>query len=431
MLALRGKLPFATGAGVSRFTCGSGRGGDNNLKPTERCPPAREGRSGSEPRGEAMFALRRKPPFAGSLSGPVRALGAAPRFPASFFVLAAAGTWRERARHRREIAAARRFPAAEPSLPALARPIAGGTATFLTLAAAGLTLGLWALNPITTRIATAQLSGLTVGIFRPVGAGILCLPLLALLRLRPPRDRSGWILLLLSAGGGFIGFPLLFSMGTARTSASHVALIMAAMGLFTGLIGSAVERRAPPLQWRAGAAVALAGEAMLITLRTGHAAGHVGASVLGDILVLGGCLAASASFVAGARLTTKIGTWAATFWAIALAGMALAPIAAIIAGRGEWAALSPIGWAALLHLALGSGLLAWIAWFWALARGGVTRVAVLQLAQPVASLILTVLLLSERLTAPLIVAAIAILAGVAFARRGESNGNAAQSVPAE
>jgi drug/metabolite transporter (DMT)-like permease len=66
-----------------------------------------------------------------------------------------------------------------------------------------------------------------------------------------------------------------------------------------------------------------------------------------------------------------------------------------------------------------------------LARGGVTRVAVLQFAQPVASLILTVLLLSERLTAPLIVAAIAILAGVAFARRGESNGNAAQSVPAE
>ena len=408
-----------------------------------------------------MLALRRKPPFDIGVPEPAWL-----RPPSPF--VSAILAWRARARQRWELSQmsardfadlgvppslaaqeARRWPwrgwdsqwreiekarggAAQTDPPeAPARSGAAGAAILLTLAAAGLTIFLWALNPITTRIATAQLTGLAVGVFRPVGAGLLAVPLLAIFRLRPPRDRGGWTLLLLSAGGGFIGFPLLLSLGTARTSPCHAALIMAAMGLFAVLIDRAVERRIPRLQWCIGAAIALAGEAMLIGIHTGHIAGHVRASMFGDVLVLGGCLAAAASFVAGARLTTRIGAWAATFWAIALAGIGLLPIAAVMAGGSDWTALSLIDWVALLHLAFGAGLVAWIAWFWALSRGGIAQVGVLQLAQPLMSLVLAVLLLSERLTAPMIVAAIAILAGVAFARRGEAGQQAARAVAAE
>ncbi len=319
----------------------------------------------------------------------------------------------------REIETARHgVPSTAPSPPQPA--VAAERATALSLAAAALTILLWALTPITTRIATTELDGLTVGLFRTVGASLLAAPLLLVFRLPLPRSREGWVLLVSSAVFSFIGFPLLFSLGTARTSASHSALIMATMGITTGLIGSAVGRSAPRPLWLVGAAVAFAGDAALITERMGLLSTGLPASALGDSLVLGACLAASAGFVAGARLTDEIGAWAVTFWALALSGIGLLPWAAIEASRVEWKALGPAVWVGLIHLVLGANLIARVSWFWALARGGIARVSVLQLSQPVISVVFAVFLLSERLTVPATLAAIAILGGVLIARRGEA-----------
>ncbi len=63
------------------------------------------------------------------------------------------------------------------------------------LAAAGLTILLWELTPVTTRIAAGQVDGTTIGVFRTVGAGIFAAPIVLAFRLRPPRDRADWRLL--------------------------------------------------------------------------------------------------------------------------------------------------------------------------------------------------------------------------------------------
>jgi drug/metabolite transporter (DMT)-like permease len=289
-----------------------------------------------------------------------------------------------------------------------------------TLLAAALTILLWAFTPITTRIATFQLDGVTVGMVRTVGAGVLALPVILVLRLRPPREWRHWRSLLLSAFGGFVLFPLLFSMGTRRTSACHAGLIMAMMPLFTCLIGNAVKRQWFRPQWALGAGIAIAGEILLVAGAHADAAAGGHSSLAGDALVLVACLAAAVSFVAGASLTETIGAWASTFWAILLASIVLAPWAALHTGRIALAELSPGSWAALIHLTLGAGFLAWVAWFWALSRGGIARVAVLQFCQPLLSLVFAGVLLSEPLTAPLLVSAAAILTGVVVARRAES-----------
>jgi drug/metabolite transporter (DMT)-like permease len=296
----------------------------------------------------------------------------------------------------------------------------------LVFAAATLTIVLFALVPVTTRIATSQLDGSLVGTFRTVGAGILVVPILLLARLRPPSDRSGWLLLGPSAFGAFIGFPLLFSMGTQRTSACHASLIMAAIPLFTGLIGSAAKSCLPRLRWVIGAGIALGGETVLISGASNSATGTVPSSVLGDLLVLASCLSVATGFVAGAHLTQKIGTFAATFWAIALASIALAPFEAMAASRVPWTDLAPQCWAALLHLTVGAGVIGFVAWFWALARGDIARVSVLQFFQPVVALIFAGVILSERLTLPLLLAAATILAGVAIARSGRDSVTPAQ-----
>ena len=82
-----------------------------------------------------------------------------------------------------------------------------------------------------------------------------------------------------------------------------------------------------------------------------------------------------------------------------------------------------------MHLTVGAGVIGWAAWYWALARGGITRVSVLQFFQPVIALVFAGAILSERLTLPLLLAASTILVGVGIARSGRDS--TAPARPAE
>jgi len=77
-------------------------------------------------------------------------------------------------------------------------------------------------------------------------------------RLPVPGNRRDWALLVVAGITSFALWPMLLSLGLARTSASHAALIMAMVPVFTGLIAAAFERRRPRAAWWIGVAVAVA-----------------------------------------------------------------------------------------------------------------------------------------------------------------------------
>ena len=106
-----------------------------------------------------------------------------------------------------------------------------------TLAAAGFSVLAWGLTPAVTKLAVAEIDPLTVGMLRTVLAMLPGLPLALALRLPLPAGARDWGLLAVSAACGFVGFPLLFGIGVHLTTTAHVALIMAALPLFTGLFG--------------------------------------------------------------------------------------------------------------------------------------------------------------------------------------------------
>jgi drug/metabolite transporter (DMT)-like permease len=119
--------------------------------------------------------------------------------------------------------------------------------------AAFVTIFLFALTPITTRVALHQIDSLGLGLMRIVVAAPFAGLLLLARRLPPPiADRTQCKLLAISAASGFIGFSLLFSFGTQRTSALHAGFGLALSPLFTGLIGLAVDRRRPRSGWLFG-----------------------------------------------------------------------------------------------------------------------------------------------------------------------------------
>lgn len=283
--------------------------------------------------------------------------------------------------------------------------------TACVFAAACFAIILYALVPATTRIAADQLDGLSIGLIRVVGAGLLSLPLLFVLRLRPPQGRKDWGLLLLYGFGNFAAFPILLSIGTQRTSGAHAALIMAVMPLIVGLIGMVLDRRLPRWTWFIGAVIAVTGEMALVGMR--NAGGSSGAAVAGDTIVFAACSLSAVGIVTGARLSLRINPFSAALWAIAIAGVALVPFAAIhiAATPSEYVHLSGTTCVAVLHITLGAAIMANVLWLWAVVRGGLVRIAPIQFAQPVCALFFACTLLGERVTASLLLVAFSIIFG--------------------
>ena len=278
-----------------------------------------------------------------------------------------------------------------------------------------MTILIWGGTPVATKIAVGGLDAVIVGILRTVIASAVVLPVVVLGGIAFPRTANERGLLALSALGGFVVFPLLFSLGLARTSAAHGALVLALLPIFTGLFGALIERRAPRGRWWLGAGVALAGEVALIAYRFGLGGG--GGALVGDLLVVLSCASAAIGYVAGGRLSQTLGTWPTTLWGLTAGGVLLAPVLVLVGRDSDWTAIGMDVWLAVGYLALLSSILAYVAWYWALARGGFSGIGAAQFAQPVVSLALAALLLAEPITPPLVASAVAILIGIAIARR--------------
>ncbi len=272
----------------------------------------------------------------------------------------------------------------------------------------------WGGSPVGTKVAVAEFPPLGMSALRTLIAGPIGVALALALGIAVPPAWRERRLLALCGFCGFIGFPVLFTYGVARTSAIHAAMILAMLPVFTGAIANALDRRRPGPAWWAGCAIAIAGEALLLAGR--DPGGQ--ASWQGDSLVVASAIVASTGYVTGARLQQAgYPSQGTTYWGLALAGLAFLPFTPWLLGGIAWAGISAAAWAGVIYLALGVSMLGYVIWYWALARGGIARIGVLQFLQPVSGLVLAALLLGEPLSPTVLLAAAVILVGVFIATR--------------
>ncbi len=303
--------------------------------------------------------------------------------------------------------------------PSAAAPAQGDPAGFglrlSIVAMASLAVTLWGATPLATKLAVTALDPIAVGILRTVVAALVAGPVLLLARMAPPGSAGGRLYLLISALGGYVVFPILFSIGQQLTSASHGAMILALTPIFTGLIAAALNRVPPRGAWWIGSAVAFTGTAVLIgeTLGLAGTAGDPS----GDLLVLAASIAAASGYVAGARAAREAGTWSVTLWGIVLASGVLLPILPYFLSAGDLQSGLSVPWAAVVYLALVSSIIAYSAWYWALAKGDIGTTGTIQFAQPVIGIVLAAWILAEAMSTILIFAAVLIIFGVALAQR--------------
>ena len=282
---------------------------------------------------------------------------------------------------------------------------------------------LWGASPVAAKVAVGDLSALTVALLRTFLGGALAVPVALALRIPLPATQRLKIILLLSGFCGFVAFPIPFTIGLKLTSANHASMILAALPITTGAIAMLWDRRRPTRIWILGSLIALVGEAVLIGGR--QSAGSVNqASLAGDALVLLSNFAASLGYVAGGRLQQagypSTGT---TFWGAAGMAVLLAPavIALWLFGdlAPELAAASTRSWIAIFYLAIVSTILGYVLWYWALGKGGIARVGLIQFLQPVSGVILAALLLGEQISLSFLAASALVLFGVWLAIRGK------------
>jgi drug/metabolite transporter (DMT)-like permease len=286
------------------------------------------------------------------------------------------------------------------------------------VAALGVTLVFWSGTAIANRFAVAHIDAITAGALRSMLAGLVALGIALALRLPFPATPRLRLTLVYAGWANFAIWPAMLSLGIALANASHAALIMALIPVFTGLLAALVERRRPRPGWWLGAAIAIAGTAVLVGFSRPPGALAPSADYLtGDLVTLAGVAVCASGYVAGARLSPAIGSWGSTFWGLAAALTLQVPTVAILFHRTDWAAVPASGWGAIAWLALGSSLAGYALWFFAMHKAGVARIAVWQFAQPVLTLAGAAALLGEPVTWPIAVAAVAVIGGTFLAHR--------------
>ena len=260
-----------------------------------------------------------------------------------------------------------------------------------------------------TRIAVAQLDATVVGLGRAVIAATLAL---AVLRIRgePLPPRRLWLRIAMAGMGVVVGFPLFSALALKHLTSAHSAVIVGLLPAATAVMAVARAGERPALGFWAACACGLAS---VLVFAAAEGAGTIQGA---DVFVLIAVVLGGFGYAEGGALSREIGGWQVICWAL-VASLPVTVPAAVIAALRSGLAAGRDAWLGFAYVSVISMFLAFMPWNRGLAIGGIARIAQVQLAQPVLTLLWSVLLLGERVGARTVAAALLVLASVAATQR--------------
>ena len=248
---------------------------------------------------------------------------------------------------------------------------------------------------------------------RAVIAAALAIVVLTARRVPWPRREQIRPLLFTMVGAVF-GWPILIALALERTTAAHAAVIAAVMPLVTAVIAVLRTHERVARQFWIAAACGTAALIVFALLRGGGEGGDFGA----DLLIAGAVVASSWCYVEGATLTRQMPGWQVISWVVVFALPITVPVTILLMVTGG--VTTPVtthAWVGMLMLGVVSVYFAFFAWYRGLAQAGVARGAQTQQLQAPLTLVWSALLLGETITLGTVIAALAIVACVAWAVR--------------
>ncbi|MEV8123923.1 DMT family transporter [Streptomyces sp. NPDC085944] len=235
---------------------------------------------------------------------------------------------------------------------------------------------------------------------------------LLVLRVAPP-ERRHWLGLAVVGAGVVLGFPLLTTLALRTSTTAHAAVVVGLLPLTTALLSALrVGTRPSRIFWIA----ALAGAAAVIAFTVQQSGGALTSA---DAYLFAALLVCAAGYTEGGRLARVMPGWQVIGWALVLCLPLTVPMAAVALSY-EPVHLTAHSVTGMLWVAIGSQFLGLVVWYRGMAAIGIPKASQLQLAQPLLTLVWSVLLLGEHLpvAAPLTAAAVLVCIAVTQRARG-------------
>ncbi|RPE45257.1 drug/metabolite transporter (DMT)-like permease [Streptomyces sp. Ag109_O5-1] len=247
---------------------------------------------------------------------------------------------------------------------------------------------------------------------RSVLAAAMAGTCLLALRVRLP-ERRHWAGLAVVAAGVVLGFPMLTTLALQTSTTSHAAVVVGLLPLTTALF-SALRMGIRPSRtfW----AAALAGAAAVLTFTVAQSGGALTAA---DGYLFAALVVCAAGYTEGGRLARIMPGWQVIGWALVFC-LPLTVPAAVVALSYEPVVWNVHGVLGVLWVAAGSQFLGLVVWYRGMAAVGIPKASQLQLAQPLLTLVWSVLLLGEHLSAAAPLTAAAVLVCIAVTQRSRS-----------
>lgn len=246
------------------------------------------------------------------------------------------------------------------------------------------------------------------------GAALRALPaglLLWALARRRPRGAWWWkapVLGMLNFGAFFVLVYVAAQLLPSSIAASIMALAPLALA---GLAWPLLAQR-PTARWAVGAALGLAGVALVVGLGTGAVplAGVVASAVA--------LLASSLGAILTTRWKDETPLLATTSWQLTAGGLALVAVA--LTAEGAPPTVGATGLAAYIGIAVIATALAFVCWFTGLRHLPAGTVGLIGLLNPVTGVLLGVAVGSESLAPPQVLGIVLVLVAIAVSSRARS-----------
>ncbi|GGV62126.1 DMT family transporter [Streptomyces griseoloalbus] len=267
--------------------------------------------------------------------------------------------------------------------------------------------GPWSLVAVRSVLAALMAGGCLLAVGAPPGERSR-----AWGRVVPPA-RHHWPGLAVVGAGVVLGFPMLTTLALQTSTTAHAAVVVGLLPLTTALLSALrVGSRPSRTFWVA----ALAGAAAVVAFTVQQSGG---ALTTADLYLFAALLVCAAGYTEGGRLARVMPGWQVIGWALMLC-LPLTVPAAAIALTVEPVTLTAHSVTGLLWVAAGSQFAGLIVWYRGMAAIGIPKASQLQLAQPLLTLVWSVLLLNEHLpvAAPLTAAAVLVCIAVTQRARG-------------
>jgi len=232
---------------------------------------------------------------------------------------------------------------------------------------------------------------------------------------RRPIARGDWKWIALLGFLAVVVNQAFFLYGLRFTTPTHAALMYGATPVMVFLFAIPLLGERATLLKKIGVPVTVAGVVVVISQR-----GLIWSakSWLGDILILLAVVAWGLYTVLGKPLVERYGAVHVTALSLAAGALFFAPVGLLTLGGFHGSAISARGWWSLLYIAIGTSVVCYTIWFWALERLEATKVSVFNNLQPVITPILSFFLMGEQIGPRLLAGGALVILGVVLTERG-------------